>query len=237
MSNRIVRKLVMVGFVLIGLVLIGFLGLQQMAQAPPVFYKDIMDMETLLDEKMRHHQAEELVGDVVQVRNDIANDPEWTFRVTDKAINSWLAEHSINELVVGLPEEVSDPRILFQTEKLKMAFRWRGPTLQSVVSIILRPEFVSVNELQIELQKVQAGLLPVAWSRFQKEIQDGLNSQGFDSNWKTVGDVSVLTIKIAPLIQSKIVEIGKITILDGEMRITGKSKSPISDAAIPNDSK
>lgn len=227
----------MVGFVLIGLVLIGFLGLQQMAQAPPSFYKDIMDMESMLDEKMRHHQAEELVGEVVQVRNDIANDPEWTFRVTDKSINSWLAEHSMNELVVGLPEEFSDPRILFQTEKLKMAFRWRGSTLQSVVSVTLRPEFIAVNELQIEIQKVQAGSLPVAWGRFQKEIQDGLNSQGFDSNWKTVGDVSVLTLKIAPLIQSKLIEIGKITVLDGEMRITGKSKSQISDAASRNDPK
>ena len=52
-----------------------------------------------------------------------------------------------------------------------------------------------------------------------------------------MGDVSVLTLKIAPVIQSKLIEIGKITVLDGEMRITGKSKSQISDAASRNDPK
>ena len=86
MKHGIIRKLVMAGFVIVGLVVIGLLVLKQMAQAPPGYYAEIIKAEKSIDEKSRHEQAEVLVGDVVQVRNDIANDPEWTFRLTDKSI-------------------------------------------------------------------------------------------------------------------------------------------------------
>ena len=170
MKHGIIRKLVMAGFVIVGLVVIGLLVLKQMAQAPPGYYAEIIKAEKSIDEKSRHEQAEVLVGDVVQVRNDIANDPEWTFRLTDKSINAWLAEHPLNDLLADLPEEVRDPRIRFETERLKLAFRWQGKPLESVVSVALKPEFISTNELQITIQNVQAGLLPVSWTRFQNEI-------------------------------------------------------------------
>jgi len=237
MKHGIIRKLVMAGFVLVGLVVIGLLILKQVAQAPPGYYAEIIKAETNLDEKTRHEQAEVLVGDVVQVRNDIANDPEWTFRLTDKSINAWLAEHPLNDLLEDLPEEVRDPRIRFETERLKLAFRWQGKPLESVVSVTLKPEFISTNELQITIQNVQAGLLPVSWTRFQNEIQDALNSQGLQAQWKTVGDESVLSLKIAPVMQSRQIEVEKVTVLDGELRITGRSHSQVSESAKNQDTK
>ena len=231
MKHGIIRKLVMAGFVIVGLVVIGLLVLKQMAQAPPGYYAEIIKAETSIDEKSRHEQAEALVGDVVQVRNDIANDPEWTFRLTDKSINAWLAEHPLNDLLADLPEEVRDPRIRFETERLKLAFRWQGKPLESVVSVALKPEFISTNELQITIQNVQAGLLPVSWTRFQNEIQDALNAQGLQAQWKTVGQETVLSLKIAPVMQSRQIEIEKVTVLDGELRITGRSQSPVTQSA------
>lgn len=230
MKNGIIRKIVMAGFVFVGLVLIGLLIMKQLAQAPPTYYAEIIKAETSLDEPSRRKQAEVLVEDVVQFRNDIANDPEWTFRLTDKSINAWLADHSFKDLLAELPEEVSNPRIRFETERLKLAFRWQGKPLESVVSVTLKPEFVSANELQIEIQEVQAGLLPVSWSRFQQEIEDALNSQGIHAQWKTVDKISVISLKISPVIQSKHVKVDKITLLDGELRITGRSLNHPSDS-------
>jgi hypothetical protein len=237
MKHGIIRKLVMAGFVLVGLVVIGLLVLKQVAQAPPSYYAEIIKAETSLDEKTRHEQAEVLVGDVVQVRNDIANDPEWTFRLTDKSINAWLMEHPLNDLLADLPEEVRNPRIRFETETLKLAFRWQGKPLESVVSVTLKPEFISTNELQITIQNVQAGLLPISWTRFQNEIQDALNSQGLQAQWKTAGQETVLTLKIEPVMQSRQIEVEKLTVLDGELRITGRSLSQVSESAKNQDAK
>lgn len=224
MQNKIVQRLVIGGFVLVGLILIGLLGLKQAAQAPPAYYAEIIKAEETVDTKKRHEQAEVLVGDLVQLRNDLANEPEWTLRVTDDVLNAWLGEHQLNEMVQEMPAEVSQPRIRFDTEKMKLAFRWAGKPLESVISLSIKPICISTNQVQIVIDKVQAGLLPVSWTRFQDEITDAIVQNGQKVEWKTVDGQPALVLTIAPRMDSRSIEIEKITVLDGEMRVTGKSQ-------------
>jgi len=224
MQNKIVQRLVIGGFVLVGLVLIGLLGLKQAAQAPPAYYADIIKAEETVDTKQRHDQAEVLVGDLVQLRNDLANEPEWTLRVTDAVLNAWLGEHQLNEMVQEMPAEVSQPRIRFEIEKMKLAFRWAGKPLESVISLSIKPSCISTNQIQIVIDKVQAGLLPVSWTRFQNEITDAIVQNGQKVEWKTVDGQPAVVLTIAPRMDSRAIEIEKITVLDGEMRVTGKSQ-------------
>ena len=224
MQNKLVQRLMIGGFVLVGLILIGLLGLKQLAQAPPAYYADIIKAESTVDTKTRHEQAEVLVGDVVQLRNDLANEPEWTMRVTDAVLNAWLGEHELNEMVGEMPAEVSEPRIRFETEKMKLAFRWAGRPLESVISLSIKPSCIATNEIQIVIDKVQAGLLPVSWTRFQGEITEAIEQNGQKVEWKTVDGQPALVLKIAPRMDSRAIEIQKITVLDGEIRVSGKSQ-------------
>lgn len=223
MQNKLVQRLMIGGFVLVGLVLIGLLGLKQLAKSPPSYYAEIIRAEETIDTRKRHEQAEVLVGDLVQLRNDLANEPEWTLRVTDTVLNAWLGEHQLNEIVQDMPAEVSEPRIKLEMETIKLAFRWAGEPLESVISLSIKPSCISTNQIQILIDKVQAGLLPVSWSRFQDGITDAIGQNGQKVEWKTVDGQPALVLKISPSMDSRAIEIEKITVLDGEIRVTGKS--------------
>lgn len=235
MENKMIRRLVVGGFVVVGLAITGLLVLKQAAQTSPAYYADIIKSESTVDTKQRHDQAETLVGDLVQLRNDVANDPEWTFRLTDHAVNAWLAEHQLAELVQPMPPEIAEPRVRFEAECMKIAFRWNGKPLESVISATIRPSLISTNELQVVIENVQAGLLPVSWSRFQSEIAEALSDHGQSASWKTVDGSPALVLKISPKMQSKSIEIEKITVLEGEVRLTGQTERKMA-AGKPLDS-
>jgi|GEM_PF-3773515 len=226
--RRIARKLLFAGLFVGGLVLASSFGLIRMASAPPEYYARIIAAEAESDDATRHEQAKELVGDVVQMRNDIANDPEWTIRLTDKAINAWLAENALAELIEDFPPGVSQPRLKFEPERLQLAFKWDGPPIAAIISMSLRPGCAATNELRIGFEDLRVGMLPLSGQRFQQEVVDHLKSAGVSARWMDEDGLPTLALTIDPKLQSKSVELERITILDGEIRVSGRSHAEVS---------
>lgn len=226
--RRNARKFVVAGLVLIGVLLTLTFGALRMASSPPDYYSEIIAAEAETDVELRHEQAKELVGDVVQMRNDIANDPEWTIRLTDKAVNAWLAENSLADLIDDFPAQLSRPRIRFAAERLNLAFRWDGPPAAAVISMSLRPECAQENELQIGVDNMKVGMLPLYGQRFQQEVVDALKNAGIDARWEVKEELPTLCLKITPTLQSRSVELQRITVLDGEIRINGRSQAEVN---------
>ena len=230
--RRIALKVCLVGFVLIGLAIASSFGLIRLASAPPDYYAKIIAAESETDIQARHDRAEELVGDVVQMRNDIANDPEWTLRFTDTSVNAWLAENSLVDLIEDFPVELTQPRFKFEAERLMLAFRWDGPPIAAVVSLSLRPKCVSSNELRIGVEKVRAGMLPMSGQRFQQDVIAYLKTAGLNARWIVEDDLPTLCLTVQPSLQSKSVELERITVLDGEIRVSGKSNAEVNAKSI-----
>lgn len=226
--RRIALKLSLVVFVLIGIGIVSSFGLIRLASSPPDYYAKIIAEESSIDIEERHERAKELVGDVVQMRNDIANDPEWTLRFTDESVNAWLAENSLSELIEDFPATLTQPRFKFEAERLMLAFRWDGPPAAAVISVVLKPKCASSNELRISVQEVRAGVLPIFGKRIQDEIAARLSDFGQNAKWIMEDDLPTLCVTVRPSLQSKSVELERITVLDGEIRISGKSTAEVS---------
>lgn len=226
--RRNARKFVVGGLLIVGVLLALTFGVLRMASSPPDYYSEIIAAEAETDVEIRHEQAKELVGDVVQMRNDIANDPEWTIRLTDKTVNAWLAENSLADLIEDFPAQLSQPRIQFAAERLNLAFRWDGPTASAVISMSLRPECAEANELRIGVDNLRVGMLPLYGHRFQQEVVNALENGGIDARWEVKDELPTLCLKITPTLQSRIVELLRITVLDGEIRINGRSQAETS---------
>lgn len=174
MSPKLV-KIIIIGLSCFVCLLVGTLyGLKYLAQKPPEFYSQIISTEESTPSAQVHEKAQSLEQDLIQLRNDLANDPEWSIRLTDNAINAWLAENSLQSLSAEIPPEVSDLRVKFELERVRIAFQWRGRPLQSVVSITLRPELTGSNEIQIGIAEIQAGVLPIGLSRLKEIIEDAI---------------------------------------------------------------
>ena len=226
--RRNARKFVVAGIVLVGVLLTLTFGVLRMATSPPDYYSEIIAAEAETDVEKRHEQAKELVGDVVQMRNDIANDPEWTIRLTDKAINAWLAENSLADLIEDFPADLTQPRIQFGAERLNLAFRWNGPPVAAVISVSLRPECAEPNQLRIGVENLRVGMLPLYGQRFQQEVVDALKNAGIDARWEVKDELPTLCLSIAPTLQSRSVELQRIVVLDGEIRINGRSRADVN---------
>lgn len=198
-------------------------GLKYLIQQPPEFYSTMLREESQTDSKSIQERSESLIEDTIQLRNDLANDPEWSFRMTESSANSWLIEHGLTSLVNDFPSEISNLRIHFEMETIQIAFQWDGKPLQSVVSLAIRPECVSPNVMEIGIVDVRAGVLPVAWRRFQEIILSSVRSSGLDAEWKNVDSIPTLKIQVNPKLENRDIAIEKITTIDKEIRISGKS--------------
>lgn len=224
MSPKLV-KIIIIGLSCFACLLVGTLyGLKYLAQKPPEFYSQIISTEESTPSAQVHEKAQSLEQDLIQLRNDLANDPEWAIRLTDNAINAWLAENSLQSLSAEIPPEVSDLRVKFELERVRIAFRWRGRPLQSVVSITLRPELTGSNEIQIGIAEIQAGVLPIGLSRLKEIIEDAIPTDGQQVQWVESESVPTLKLKISPKYKERLVELEKATILDNEIRLSGKSR-------------
>lgn len=218
-------KIILVGLSAVVCVLVSTLyGLKYLAQKPPEFYSQIITTEESTPSAQVHEKAQSLEQDFMQLRNDLANDPEWSLRLTDNSINAWLAENSLQSLSAEIPPEVSDLRVKFELERVRIAFRWRGRPLQSVVSITLRPELTGTNEIQIGIAEIQAGVLPIGLSRLKEVIEDAIPTDGQKVQWVESESVPTLKLKISPKLEKRLIELEKATILDNEIRLSGKSR-------------
>ena len=123
----------------------------------PAYYRDIVSLPHAQSEaKARHFVAQSL-----QLRNDICNEPTWEAVFSDQEVNAWLAEDLVTHFADQLPPEVHDPRVLFETDRVILAFQLQRGGVQSVITVSARPRVPEGNTVELTLEKIRAGILPV----------------------------------------------------------------------------
>ncbi len=75
----------------------------------------------------------------LQLRNDICNEPSWEAVFTDQEVNAWLAEDLVTHFADQLPPEVYEPRVLFELDRITLAFLLKQGGVQSVITVVARP--------------------------------------------------------------------------------------------------
>ena len=54
-----------------------------------------------------------------------------------------------------------EPRVLFELDRIILAFQLRQRGVQSVITVVARPRVPEGNTLELTLEKIRAGILPV----------------------------------------------------------------------------
>jgi hypothetical protein len=84
----------------------------------------------------RQQASENFEKEATNLYSQIQNEVEWETYFDEHEVNSWLAEDFIrSNLVQHLPQEISDPRVAFQADRVLLAFRYGTDSVSSVVSI------------------------------------------------------------------------------------------------------
>ncbi len=119
--------------------------------------------------------------------NVAQQEPEWDAKFTEKEINSYFAESFItSNLDEPLEREgISQPRVVIEPEKVRVAFRYGTGFWSTVIFIDMRvwlPENAS-NVVALQLIGFHAGALPISAQSLLERISEIGRQNNIDVNW------------------------------------------------------
>jgi hypothetical protein len=195
----------------------------------PQFYRAIIQ----LPRAEQQAKAKHFVAQSLQLRNDICNEPKWEAVFTDQEVNAWLAEDLVKHFADQLPSGVHDPRVVFETDRVTLAFRLdRGP-VTSVVWVVAGIRVPSGNIVELTLEKIRAGALPFPAENLIDQITEQARRRGLDVTWKRDGDLPVAVIAYTPDHRREDIVLEQLQIRQGAIRLSGRSNRERGEIATP----
>src|SRR5208337_3200587 len=98
----------------------------------PSYYREMFS----LPHEQREIKAKHFLAQSLQLRNDICNEPSWEAVFSDQEVNAWLAEDLVTHFADQLPPEIHDPRVLFEQDRITLAFLLKQGAMQSVITVV-----------------------------------------------------------------------------------------------------
>jgi hypothetical protein len=137
----------------------------------------------------RKKLADEFTQEFTQlVSNALAEQgPDWDAHFTDEQINSYFAETFVSSGLEErvLPDSISQPRVVIEPDKIRLAFRYGSGVWSTVVSIDLRVWLAEGEANVVALQVVgfRAGALPISAQKLFETVSDLGRHNGINIDW------------------------------------------------------
>jgi hypothetical protein len=168
--------------------------------------------------------------------NSMSTEPDhWFGEFSDERINSYLDEQ-LMRCGLGdkiLPDGISEPRVIFEEDRLQLAFRYRSRLVNTVVSISARvwlPKAES-NVVAVQLQGFRAGALPFTAQWLLERISESARQNGIEVNWYRHEGYPVALLRFQADQARPTLQLTAIQIERGKITIHGRSAD--ERAALP----
>jgi hypothetical protein len=199
----------------------------------PPFYRRLAKM----DGQIRRVEADRFVSQTFQLRNDIANEDRWAAIFSDEEVNAWLGEHLVTHFADYLPDGVRDPVVVFELDRVTLAFKLdRGP-FTSLVWAVARVQVASDNTIALRLEKIRAGAMPISPEEVVGPIIQRAKAHGLDVDWARERGEPVAHFRYSPSPGRLDVVLERVMVLDGRLYISGRSDRQVgrvSELRLPN---
>src|SRR5262245_64585562 len=212
------KRLVWVGLIL-AIVVATPAGVWLSLPSQPSYYRAMV----LQSREQRQGKARKFVAQGLQLRNDICNEPTWEAVFTDQEVNAWLAEDLVTHLADQLPPEVHEPRVLFELDRIILAFQLRQRGVHSVITVVARPRVPQENTVELTLEKIRAGILPVPADNIIDRIIEHARYHGINVQLKRRDGYPVVVLRYTPNLNREDVLLEELEIRTGQIRLAGRS--------------
>ena len=157
----------------------------------------------------------------------IADDRKWGGQFTEDQINSYLDETYCgpNQNYDRLPDNISQPRIAFMQDHVKLAFRYGHGLWSSVISVDLRV-WLPANEpnvVALELEGFHAGALPISAQSLLEEIAEIGRKKRVEVNWYRYKGHPVALVRLQPDQPRPTFQLQALQLQDHALLIQGRS--------------
>lgn len=179
----------------------------------------------------RKQEARKFVVQGMRLRNDIMNEPRWEAAFSDQEVNSWLAEDLVTHFADQIPKGVHEPRVVFEPDRATFAFQLDQGPVRSVVWVVVSVRMAEQNVLALTIEKIRAGVVPIPAEKLLEPITAHARARGLDIRWEQDGDLPMALIRYDPNARRRDVVLEKLEILEGQVRLSGRSDRSAGRAA------
>jgi hypothetical protein len=117
----------------------------------------------------------------------IRRDNAWRDTFSEEQVNSFLEEDFVRSEAntFTLPEHITDPRLAFEADRIRLGFRYHAGGFSTVVSIDMRVWLTKAesNVIALEIQGMRAGALPVSAQSILERLTEAAESNNLKLSW------------------------------------------------------
>ena len=99
----------------------------------------------------------------------------------------------------------------------------QGP-VRSVVSVVARVRVPGEHEVALTIEKIRAGVVPIPAEQLLDKIADAARARGLDVRWEEDDGLPVAIVKYTPDARRRDVILDKLQVLEGQIRMAGRSQ-------------
>jgi hypothetical protein len=181
--------------------------------------------------EQRKVEARHFVSQSMQLRNDIANESAWEALFTADQVNAWLAEDLVAHFADLVPRGIREPRVSFEPDRVILAFQMDQGPFTTVVWAVLQVDVRPDNVLALTLEKVRAGAIPVPARPYLDRFDRLARAYRIDLKWAEEDGCPVALVAYTPHLNRKDIRLERLQVLDGAIRLTGRSDPRSGPAA------
>jgi hypothetical protein len=164
------------------------------------------------------------------LKAQVDNEREWGKKFDAKTVNAWFEEglYQINLDADLARSKISQPRVVFEQDRVRLGFRYGKGIWSTVISMALRvwvPKEDS-SAVVLELESLQAGALPVSAQSVLEEISRVLREKDLEINWYRINGHPAAVLRFQTDQQHPPVQLTAINSKEGELLIQGRTNDP-----------
>jgi hypothetical protein len=163
--------------------------------------------------------------------NQISTDPVWSSEFTDEQVNSYLEEDFITQNLDSqmLPDGISAPRVVFEPDRVHLAFRYGSGAWSSVISVDLHVWLprCEANVVALELEGFHAGALPITAQSLLAKLSEVGSKYGAEVSWYRHDGHPVALLRFQPEGPRTTLQLTGVHFQEGKVVIQGKTGEPV----------
>ena len=164
---------------------------------------------------------------------------EWDIHLTDDQINSYFVEDFITSNLDkhSLPEGISEPRVLFEPGKVRLAFRYGSGLWSTIISVsfnVWLPD-KEPNAVALQLVSLQAGSLPIGTQTVLDSLSELAENNNIQIDWYRHEGHPTALLRFQSSQNDSAVQLQEVQIGQGSITIRGKpnDSGPTRAASLP----
>jgi hypothetical protein len=196
-------------------------GLAFAVKHEPAFYRRAL----LAPGVERHQLAQEFMIRSTDFYNSMNTGQIWALSVSQTQLNAHLQDEQFaKSSLFTFPEGVTEPRIEFDEERIRIGFRYGAGWLSAIVSVDMKTWLVAKesNVIALELCGVYVGGIPLGSHLLMEYVSEAAREENTDVTWYRSGNHPVALLRLQANQTRPTQQLRRFEVRPGEVLLHGK---------------